>query len=187
MTANDIENELTNRSSKNLRIADDLAEIVVWLCNQGYTVPNDRTVKTATITKRCPEAKYQRLERLVELGMVNKVDKGPRSYIIHERRDEIVNGEDLTALIDEEIRRLCDHIDKDPNIEWVVSVELMDPDPKSALRSGSLWERQENLRRAIRAIENESRVSKGNYGVIKVRNSSNEYQATHRAVVLKQK
>lgn len=187
MAHKEIERAVEDRATKDVRIADELAEVIVWACNKGYTVPNEASAKTQTFCDNCTEATYDRLERLADLGLLYKIDKGPRTYIIHERRDEVVNGEDIDALIDEEIRRLCAHMNREPFVEWVVAIGLEEPDPVNALPKGTFSERQENLREAVRAIEESSAVSKGNYGAVIFRNPSNKYQATKKAVRLKRK
>ena len=187
MTSDHIKRAVETRATNNVRIADELAEVIVWACNKGYTAPNDDSAKTKAFVDNCTEATYNRLERLNDLGLLYKIDKGPKTYIIHERRDEIVNGENLGPLVDEEIRRVCAHMKRNPLVEWVVAIALREPDPVSALPKGPFSEKQENLREAVRAIEESPAVSKDDYGAVIFRNSANEYQATQKAVNLKQK
>lgn len=187
MAHDHVERAVEKRAINNVRIADELAEVIVWACNKGFTVPNDDSAKTRTFVDNCTEANYNRLERLENLGLLYKIDKGPKTYIIHERRDEIVNGESLGSLVDEEIRRVCAHMKRDPVVQRVVAAALRERDPVSALPKGSVSEKQENLREAVRAIEESSAVSKDNYGAVIFRNSANEYQATRKAVGLKRK
>lgn len=55
------------------------------------------------------------LRRLVNEGwLIRETSTGPDFYIIHKRRDEVVNGEDLDELVREEINRLIDHLRSDP-------------------------------------------------------------------------
>ena len=187
MSKKHITDEVEGRSSKDIRIGPELADILVWLCDNGYTVTNGDTEKTATITNNCSEATYNRLERLTNLDLVNKVDKGPATYIIHERTGEVLNGKTLQPYIDQEIRRLSGHVRADPLIEWVVAIELDTTTVVNELQSGTVDERRDKLEEAVRAIEDHPAVSKGPYGAVVFRNSSNEYQATKKVERLKSK
>jgi len=184
-----LQDGIENQANKQLRISDDLAEILEYLCSNGVTEPNDDAEKTGTITSACSEATYQRLERLHELGFVKKFKKGPKTYVIHTRKDDIVNGEPLLPLVEEEIRRLIQHLQKDPVVKLVVANELgvKPSDVVTELRSGGFNEKQANLERSVEAIQEDAHVSQGDYGAVIFRHASNWYTATAHAVGLFEK
>ena len=177
-----LKNGIQNRSQKKVRISDELAEVLDFLCRNGLTESQDKSAKTAQITSACPEATYQRLERLHDLGFVNKERKGPKTYVIHTRKDEVVNGQALLPLVEEELRRLKDHIRVNSTINLIVANELgISPSEViSDLEKGGFNEKQAKLERAVEAIEADPSVSKGQYGSIIFRHASNWYQASRR-------
>lgn len=117
------------------------------------------------------------LDHLEDANLVNRSISGPQIYIIHERRDEIVNGEDLEELVEEEVERFLEAMKKEPEINveittdggmikkessdtvvtvWELIAEEMDvPEEEipSELRSGDVPERMSKLEKAIDAVE----------------------------------
>lgn len=186
MTITDIKNSIETKAKTDLRIAEELTDIVEFLIINGY-VPNGSAIKTPDLTARCPEASYYRVTRLVdEMGMVLKFKQGPETYLIHTRIDDIVNGQGVSAMVNEELRRVADHVTKDALVRQVVAAERGVP-PGNALQgfhNGNFAERRDRLERIVNAIQNDPRVSQGPYGKIIFRRRPNFYRASPLAVQL---
>ena len=181
MTIDTIKSKIEERSDKNIRICRELAEVVVWFCDGGITVSNDTAMKTKDVESSCPEASYHRLERLVNLGFLNKVSTdNPDTWVIHTRFDEIVNGQDLSSLLHEEISRLSDHIKANRTVRNVVANALSVGGKRvtSELYDGGFPEKRKKLGIAVDAVRNDPRVAQGDYGKIIFRTDPNYYCAT---------
>ncbi|OYR61563.1 hypothetical protein [Halorubrum ezzemoulense] len=139
--------------------------------------------------------------------------QGPDFLIIHERRDEIVNGEGLDILVTEEIEELVDHIqatdpddesgdsaavadggedveneeDDNPTLRNVVStaLDVDESDVEDDLRTGDTTDRQSKLNDAVDAVEDNPAVATdGSYGKIRFIRNPHQYELTPRAVNL---
>lgn len=143
------------------------------------------------------------LKHLREIGIVYRWFDGPSHFIIHERRDEIVNGEDLDTLVEDETERvITDMLSNDPSEEGDASAiadggeertirdvlsEEFDVDPKDVerkLRVGDTTDRMDKLGDAVDAIEDDPAVEKGDYGEIFFIHNPYRYELTERAVNL---
>lgn len=186
MAVKDVRRSIEQKSTTNLRIGQELANITVFVVSNGH-VPGGSLIETPDLTARCPEASYSRIERLVdEMGMLHKFTNGPKAYLIHQRTNEIVNGEGVSAMVDEELRRLANHVKKDPTVRQIVAA-TRNVSPGNALQglfNGDFNERRVRLELLVHAIKNDPRVSQGAYGAIIFRRSPNEYCATPLAVQL---
>lgn len=176
---------IENQSKKDIRIADELANIVVFCCQNNY-VQGEKAIKTQAITGRCAEATYSRLERLVDMGFLNKQKQGADTWIIHEPTGEFLGATEMAAKLRQEIRSLIRHIKNDNTVKQIAARELsVSPGNVVAeIQRGGDWERRQNLEIVVSAIEEDPRVTKGNYGKVIVRNPPNYYQATGRSVRL---
>lgn len=186
MTHANVKRGIEQQANTNLRIAAELTNIVEFLITNGY-VPNGPAIKTPDLTSRCPEATYYRVTRLYdEMGMVLKFDQGPSTYLIHSRKDEIVNGQGVSAMVNEELRRIVDHAKQNPAVRQVVANARNVPPGKAlqGLLNGNFAERRDRLEWIVNAIQADPRVVQGNYGKIIFRTPANLYRASPLAVQL---
>lgn len=186
---NDLESGIDSRANTDLRTLTELADIVEFLITNGYT-PARKAIKTPDLTAACPAASYSRLQRLhSEMGMVQKYSQGPNAYLIHTRLDEIVNGQGVSQMVNEELKRVSDHAKVDPQIRQIIA-DARDVSTSQALHGlwdGDFGDRQRRLVTIVSAIQNEPSVTQGDYGMIVFRNPANLYSATSLAVQLYEK
>lgn len=189
MSRTHLKSSIEKQSSTDIRIAKELVDIVEFLVTNGH-VPNGPAIKTPDLDNRCPEASYYRVERLHnELGLVQKQKQGPNSYLIHTRKDEIVNGQGVSKMVNEELSRLVDHVKQDQSVRQVVA-NKRGCSPQQALQNlfqGNFGERRDRLDMLVTAIKQNTSVSQGNYGKIIFRTPANLYRATSLAVQLYRK
>lgn len=145
------------------------------------------------------------LKNLREINVVKRWIKGPQFWIIHERLDDIVNGEDLEQLVNEEVERLIQDVQEDDTRDEgdstpavadggdevtrrdIVAQKLeIDPaDVEEELRDGEVPDRMSDLEDAIEAIEDHPDVEKnGEYGPIVFRHNAYLYALTGNAMSL---
>lgn len=189
MTRIHLQTGIEQRANTNLRISAELTDIVEFLLINGY-VPNGPAIKTPDLVNQCSAASYSRVIRLYdEIGMVLKFDQGPDTYLVHTRRNEIVNGQGVSSIVNEELGRVAQHTKQDSTIRQVVAAARNVPVGQAlqGLRNGDFAERQERLVRIVTAIQQDSRVIQGDYGKIIFRTPANLYRATPLAVQLHNK
>ncbi|WP_156224501.1 hypothetical protein [Haloferax gibbonsii] len=177
---------IEQQANTNLRIATELTDIVEFAVANGY-VPNGPAIKTPDLESRCAEATYYRVTRLYdEMGMILKFDQGPSTYLIHTRKDEIVNGQGVSAMVNEELRRIVSHAKQDSTIRQVVANARNVPSGRAlqGLFNGNFAERRDRLEWLVNAIQLDPRVTQGNYGKIIFRTPANLYRASPLAVQL---
>lgn len=186
MSFADVQNGIENRANTNLRIGENLTDIIEFLIKNGY-IPGGPAVKTPDLCERCPQASYSRVTRLYkEMGMVNKFSQGPDTYLIHARKDEIVNGQEVSAMVNEELRRILEHAKRDLDIRRCVATAQGKP-PSMAFRglfNGDFGERRGRLERTVHEIQREPRAIQGDYDKIVFKKPANLYRATPLAVQL---
>ncbi|RKD85220.1 helix-turn-helix domain-containing protein [Halopiger aswanensis] len=136
------------------------------------------------------------LNYLVDLDILEEFQPpGPSTYVISERRDQIINGE-VEETVDEEIERLIDHMDDriipmddgQPGDRVVIAdgagrtirsilaeeFDVPSDDVASYLRDG---DQLTKLNRAVDAIEESEDIDKGdNYGRVIFRNAAYRYR-----------
>ena len=180
-----VKNELERRSSKNLTIGLELAEIIKNLCDNGH-VQGGNSIGTGALTSGCPEATYSRLQRLIDLGFVQKIDNGASNWIIQTRTGDYLGRGEIRPALNEEIRRLRRHMKSDATVKKLVAGALRTTPSRATneLTSGGIWEVRSNLEDSVEAIEDYPKVSTGQYGKVIVRKPENEYLATTRAEIL---
>jgi hypothetical protein len=186
MTRADLQNSIEHQANTDLRISGELTDIVEFLITNGH-VPNSPAIKTPDLTSQCPEASYYRVTRLYdEIGMVLKFDQGPDTYLIHTREDEIVNGQGVSSMVNEELRRVAQHAQQDQAIRQVVADARNVPAAQAlqGLYNGNFGERQGRLVQIVTAIREDSRVTQGDYGMIIFRTPANLYRASPLAIRL---
>ena len=148
------------------------------------------------------------LDHLVDLDILEKFQPpGPSTYVISERRDQIINGE-VEETVDEEIERLIDHMvahmddrivpmdDGQPGDRVVIAdgagrtsrsilageFEIPSEDIESHLREG---DQLAKLNQAVDAIEESEDIDKGDdYGRVIFRNPSYRYRLSEFGVSL---
>jgi hypothetical protein len=145
------------------------------------------------------------LTQLRRNDFTDRSQSGPDSYIIHERRDEVINGENLNEVVPEEIDRLIEDMENDEKValtadggeeteeeeEVVIRDVLADEfgvdedEVEETLRSGGVFDRMDNLGEAVEAIEESDDVEKGGeYDNIFVTGNPYRHQLTDRAIAL---
>lgn len=143
------------------------------------------------------------LSHLLDIDIVHRWTNGPEFLIIHARRDEVVNGENLDELVDEETERVIEDMHSDdPSEEGDASAiadggeertirdvlsEEFDVDPKDVereLRVGETTDRMSKLGDAVEAIEDDPAVEKDDYDDIFFIRNPYQYELTERAVDL---
>lgn len=148
------------------------------------------------------------LQHLRKLGLANRWVEGPETLIIHERRDEIVNGEDLERLVVEEIERvIADMQADDPSDDsddttavadggrsndariirdtLAEALKVNQRDVEDKLRSGSVLDRINKLGTAVTAIEFDSAVEKSHdYDDIRFIRNPYQYELSEEAMHL---
>ncbi len=189
MTYTDLRNRIEQQAQTNLRIGDELASVVEFLIVNGHTPGNSR-IKTPEYTNQCQEASYHRIERLVhEMGMVQKYNQGPSTYLIHTRLDKIVNGQNVSQMVNDELDRVAQHASKSSAVRQIVANARGVPTGQALnrLKHGNFANRRERLERIVDAIAASSAVSQGPYGKIMFRTPANLYNATPLAVQLYRK
>ena len=148
------------------------------------------------------------LRHLYDLDLVNRWVEGPETLIIHDRRDEIVNGEDLERLVVEEIERvIADMQAEDPSDDsddtaavadggrpddtrvlrdtLAEAFEVDHEDVEDELRSGDVLDRIDKLGTAVTAIEFDSAVEKDReYDDIRFIRNPYQYELSERAMNL---
>ncbi|MFC7164991.1 hypothetical protein [Halospeciosus flavus] len=148
------------------------------------------------------------LNHLVDLDILEEFQPpGPSTYVISERRDQIINGE-VEETVDEEIERLIDHMvahmddrivpmdDGQPGDRVVIAdgagrtirsilaeeFEVPSDDVESHLREG---DRLTKLNRAVDAIEESEDIEKGDdYGRVIFRSPAYRYRLSEFGVSL---
>lgn len=186
MSRTHLKNGIERQATTNLQIGDELANIVEFLVTNGY-VPHGPAIKTPKLTSQCPEASYYRVTRLYdEMGMVLKFDQGPSTYLIHTRRDEIVNGQNVSGMVNEELRRLAQHAQRDSTVRRIVANARNVPVAQAlqGLQNGNFADRRDRLEHLVNAVRNDPRVTQGDYGKIIFRTPANLYRASPLAVQL---
>jgi len=187
MTRSRLKTNIEQRAQTDLRIAQELTDIIEFLITNGY-VPGNQLIKTPDLKSRCVEASYNRIERLYDpIGMIQKYSKGPDTYLIHTRKDEIVNGQGVSSMVNTELQRVAKHAGQDPSVRAVVANARNVP-PAQALQgltNGGFAQRRDRLERIVNAIQN-ANVNQGSYGKIIFRTPANRYCASPLAVQLYQ-
>jgi len=187
MTRPKLKSGIVKRAQTDLRIDQELTDIVEFLITHGY-IPGEQAIKTPALKTQCPAASYNRIERLHDpIGMVQKYNKGPDTYLIHTRKDEIVNGQGVSAMVNEELSRIAKHVQQNPALRPVVAdARNMGPGQVlQGLTNGGFAQRRDRLERIVDSIKG-SNVSQGPYGKIIFRTPANHYRASPLAVQLYQ-
>lgn len=137
------------------------------------------------------------LDHLLEIDHVHRWYHGSDTLIIHVRRDDVVNDENLEELLDEELNRLlkdleplalADGGESELTKREVVAEELdvaLDEIEDELKDGADIWDRQVKFQRAVEAIEDHDHVEKtGDYAPILVINNPYRYELTEKAVRL---
>lgn len=184
MSRTHVKNGIEQRANTNLRIGEELADIVEFLISNGH-VPGGSTIKTPTLRNACTAATYQRVERLHnEMGMVLKFKQGPNTYVIHTRLNRIVNGRGASSMVNKELRRVAQHARQNATIRQIVAATRSVPVGQALqnLFQGNFAIRRDRLERIVNEIQADSRVNQGDYGKIIFRTPANLYRASSLAV-----
>jgi len=185
MTRTQLQGGIEQRSQTNLRIASELTDIVEFLITNGHT-PNGSKIKTPDLKNQCPQASYNRVERLHdEMGMIQKFKQGPSTYLIHGKKG-VVNGQGVSRMVNQELQKVAKHAKQNSSIRAVVANARNVPQGQAlqGLTNGNFSDRRERLERIVNAIQNAPNVSQGSYAKIIFRTPANLYCATPLAVQL---
>lgn len=196
---------------------EDLVKLSRCMFREGLLPSNDDDLKRTEL-----EDEFSRyldtsistcLHHLLDIHIVQRDYQGPETLIIHERRDEIVNGEDLEALVSDEIDlMIADMKADDPphsshetsavadggetdesgeegdHVIRDVLAEEFEKDPSKVethLRTGDVLDRRTKLEDGVDAIEADDSISKGrDYGRILFIRNPYRYELTDRAMSL---
>ncbi|RKD87650.1 hypothetical protein [Halopiger aswanensis] len=127
------------------------------------------------------------IDRLVDEGYLQKIEsRGPRTYLVHERREKIVNDEDIDKVVGEELGRVIGHMKQDNEVKELIS-QYLGTNPSNAkevLVSGTTPERIDKLNTIIDLIRREyphKEPPGKEYGKIQFRKSMERYQLTPKA------
>lgn len=125
------------------------------------------------------------IERLQENGYVTRVSpEGPSTIIVHERRNEIINQENLDKVVGDEIGRLIGHTRESEAVRNIVADELSTApeDIENVLVQGSTADRIKKLNTAVERIHDELDVEELDYGKIQFRSNAARYRLTPKAI-----
>lgn len=194
--------------------AEDQVNVAEWFYERGLTPTEEKVIRTGDAKSRLrhylDHGVKGVLQNLVDLGVLNKTTPGPDTFILHERTEEYLMGEDvnLGAYVDEEISRFLDdlHTREEMNeaptpiadgsgeseedktnvtLRTVAADELDLDDPnhvEAEITSGDEIERMTKLDNVVGAIKSSQVVSKGpDYDQIGFRRTANRYQLSRRA------
>jgi len=206
MTLSDLEDEIRNEKHDK-DSTDDLATLARLMYQDDIIPREDNSLKKKRLARvygdRLNTSIGTCLSHLLDIDLVHRWTNGPEFLIIHARRDEVVNGEDLDDLVDEETERVIEDMHSDdPSEEGDASAiadggeertirdvlsEKFEVDPKDAereLRVGETTDRMEKLGDAVEAIEDDPAVEKDDYDDIFFIRNPYQYELTERAVDL---
>ncbi|ELY39944.1 hypothetical protein C497_04277 [Halalkalicoccus jeotgali B3] len=141
----------------------------------------------ADIEAACPEASYGRLRRLTEeIGLLNETSEGADSYLLNQRTNGRVYGDEMGPAVNDELQRVTQHINRDPHVRQVIAeaLEVSPNQVNSVLFEGDLFEKRDRLEETVNAIKANETVQQGDYGRLDWRSTPNVYEATERAVSL---
>lgn len=185
MTKRHLKTEIENKSTNNIQISDDLADILVFACQRNLT-PSGGAMKTKNLCHACNEATYNRLRRLEKLGFLTGYQDGAETYLVHLPTGEYLDRSNFQPTLRREIAKMKQHMNSNPAVEQIVADAIDVPPAKAAqeLDKGTVWDQQQMLEAAVDAIQATGSVSVGNYGKIIIRNSPKFWHATGRTVRL---
>lgn len=174
------------------RSAPKQARIVEFLHRVGAFGHPEDAVRTRRILDSVPSATRTLIKNLVDADLVEEITPiGSDTYIFHERLQERLAGTDVGPAVLDERRRLLNHLNNDSQALQVVA-DVLNVAPNQVdqrLQQGHEIDQMEALDKAIRAVERDPNVSKGNhdYGRIGFRRQSNRYLLTQKGVRLYRK
>lgn len=125
------------------------------------------------------------IQRLLEEGYITRVSpEGPSTIILHERRQEIINQENLDEEVGKELGNLIGDIRKKDVVNEIVADELgTDPgNVEDVLVEGSTADRIDKLNAAVERIREEFDTEGLDYGKIQFRSNTARYRLTPKAI-----
>lgn len=191
---------------------DDVIKLSRCIFREGLLPNNDASMTRSALKELFGDYLEHNvstcLQHLRDLDLIHRWVEGPETLIIHERRDEIVNGEDLERLVVEEIELVIADMQADdpsddsddaaavadggrPDETRVLrdtlaeALEVNHEDVEDELRSGDVLDRINKLGTAVTAIEFDSAVEKGrDYDEIRFIRNPFQYELSERAINL---
>jgi hypothetical protein len=179
-----------DRAKPKNRSSNKQAEVVEYLYQQGASPNTPDPVRTRTILDNVPSATRTVVKNTVEVGLVEEITpQGSDTFVYHERLGKTLYGGDIPPAVQEEQRRLIDDLKNRAQIRKVVAdaLNVQQTNVVQRLKNGSVTDQMETLDNAIKAIERNQHVSKGNYGRMGWRRASNKYRLTPKGMRLYQK
>jgi len=201
LTGSDALATYIQNQKENTHSVDDQVSVATTLYENGFGPDNDGLTRNEIAEQLAFEYSSRTvLNHLVDLEILEEFQPpGPSTYVISERRDQIINGE-VEETIDEEIEHLIDHMvahmddrivpmnDGQPGDRVVIAdgagrtirsilaeeFEVPSDNVEAYLREG---DRLTKLNQAVDAIEESEDIDKGeDYGRILFRNPAYRYR-----------
>lgn len=127
------------------------------------------------------------ISRLVDDGYLRILGaSGPETFIIHTRRQEIINGEDLDKNVGDEIGRVIGHINESEKIREAASDALgvEESEVEDYLVAGNTSDRINKLNEVVDNIQEHypELFSEKRYGMIEFRNRAEQIQLTPKGI-----
>ncbi|WP_276281330.1 hypothetical protein [Halorussus caseinilyticus] len=200
MTLQDLESQIRN-DREGIPSLDSLVALALAMYRDAMVPSEDNSLKKKHLDRVYGDVVDVTidtcLDHLVNINIVDEWVNGGDWLIINERRDEIVNDEDLEVLLRDETERLVDDLEPlalaDGGGDEITRREVvaealgvgLDEIEEQLVDDEELWDWRENLETAIEAIEDEETVEKGgDYAPIRVIRNPYRYELTEWAVEL---
>lgn len=118
--------------------------------------------------------------------MVLKFKQGPNTYLIHTRKDEIVNGQNVSTMVNKELGRAAKHAKQTHAVRRVIANArgVAPGQSLQGLTNGNFAERRDRLERIVNAIQAVPNLNQGPYGKIIFRTPANLYRSSPLALQL---
>lgn len=147
-------------------------QIVTQLLKKD-AVSEDNAVKRSELEEEIPLATQHRMKKLVEAGILDRYQPGDgKAFIVHFRTGEYLQGVELESSVDEEIKRVKDHLARNSALKSEVKEKV--GFSLSGLTVNDTEKKMERLNKVVEAVDN-SNHSRGDYRKIDFRNPAYRY------------
>lgn len=147
-------------------------QIVTQLLKKD-AVSEEDAVKRSELEDEVPLATQHRMEKLVDAGILDRYQPGDgKAFIVHFRTGEYLQGSELNGSLDEEVKRVRNHLATNSALKAEVSEEV--DFPLSSLDVNETEKKMERLNKVVEAVD-DSNHSRGDYGKIDFRNPAYRY------------
>jgi hypothetical protein len=165
-------------TTTNIRIAPELADTLVYMCRNA---PPGSDMKTSQLEVNCPEATYNRLDRLDEMGFADEVSGNDGRYLVTLQTNDSFHGPGaMSDAVDSELRQLRQHAQNDQQVRQLIASHLgvSQNEVDRALSQGDLTDKVSRLVRVVNEIRAHSTIQQGNYQRLRWQSYSNAYEVT---------